>query len=88
MASAVAGPRSNPKPERTIMSDIAHKLQDMEIRLTFLDDAVSSLSGADAELSLRLQAVERTLRALREEIQSLRTAGGHDPHSEPPPPHY
>lgn len=70
------------------MSDTAHKLQDVEIRLTFLDDAVSELSGADAELSRRLQAVEQTLRALREEIQSLRTSGGHDPHSEPPPPHY
>jgi SlyX protein len=70
------------------MSDHDGKLQDMEIRLTFLDDAVSELSGADADLSRRLLAVEQSLRALREEIQSLRTDSGHDPHSEPPPPHY
>lgn len=70
------------------MGSVDDTLQDMQIRLTFLDDTVAALSTADAELSRRLQAVEQTLRALREEIQSLRTAGGHDPHSEPPPPHY
>jgi len=70
------------------MGSVDDKLHEMEIRLTFLDDAVAALTGADAEISRRLQAVELTLRALREEIQSLRTAGGHDPHSEPPPPHY
>jgi SlyX protein len=64
------------------------KLQDMEIRLTFLDEAVSSLLTADAELGRRLLAVEQTLRALREEMQSLRASGGDDPHNEPPPPHY
>jgi SlyX protein len=70
------------------MAHADEKLHDVEIRLTFLDDAVAALSDADADISRRLQAVERTLRALRDEIQSLRTAGGHDPHSEPPPPHY
>ena len=64
------------------------KLQDMEIRLTFLDDAVSALSTADAELGRRLQAIEQTLHALRQELQSMRSSGGHDPHNEPPPPHY
>lgn len=70
------------------MAHADDKLNDVEIRLTFLDDAVAALSDADADLSRRLQSVEQTLRALREEIQSMRTAGGHDPHSEPPPPHY
>ncbi len=64
------------------------KLQDMEIRLTFLDDAVAELSTADADLGRRLLAVEQTLRALRQEIQAMRTSGGDDPHNEPPPPHY
>lgn len=66
------------------------KLDDLQVRLTFLDDAVNDLSTADLELSQRLHAVERTLEAMRSEILSLRADNGHDhdPATEPPPPHY
>jgi SlyX protein len=70
------------------MSDHHARLQDLEVRLTFLDDAVTALSDADAELSKRLLAIERALRDMRNEVSALRDASGHDPHSEPPPPHY
>lgn len=64
------------------------KLHDLEMRLTFIDDAVSALSDADADLSKRLIAIEQSLRELRNELTALRDASSHDPHSEPPPPHY
>lgn len=63
-------------------------LQDLQVRVTFLDDAVAGLSTADAGLSRRLAVIERTLEAMRAELVSLRVASGHDPESEPPPPHY
>ncbi len=63
-------------------------LEDLQVRLTFLDDAVADLSTADADLSRRLAAIEDKLEAMRAELLSLRAASGHDPDSEPPPPHY
>jgi SlyX protein len=64
------------------------RLHDLEIRLTFVDDAVSALSAADAGLAQRLATVERTLADVRSELAALRAALGHDARDEQPPPHY
>lgn len=72
------------------MSDtlITERLADLEVRLTFVDDTVTALANADASQSRRLLALEQAMRDLRAELASIRAALGHDPHSEPPPPHY
>lgn len=70
------------------MPDLERRLEELEVRLTFIDDTVSALAAADAEQAMRLAALERVLHDLRAELASVRTAHGHDPHSEPPPPHY
>lgn len=72
------------------MSDVpmSERLADLEVRLTFMDDSVSSLVDADATLSRRLMALEQGMRDLRAELASIRNALSDDPHSEPPPPHY
>jgi SlyX protein len=67
---------------------LQQRLTELEVRLTFIDDTVSALASADAELSMRIAALEEVIRGLRSELSSLRTSQGHDPHSEPPPPHY
>lgn len=67
---------------------LQQRLTELEVRLTFVDDTVNALASADAELSMRLAALEDVIRGLRSELSSLRTSQGHDPHSEPPPPHY
>lgn len=64
------------------------RLTELEVRLAFIDDAVQALAEADADQALRVAALERLVRDLRSEVSSLRLAGGADPHSEPPPPHY
>lgn len=64
------------------------RLDDMEIRLTFIDDAVQALIQVDADQSQRIAALERALRDLRGELDSVRLGQAADPHSEPPPPHY
>jgi SlyX protein len=69
-------------------TEMNRRLEDLEVRLTFLDDTVAALAAADAEQAMRLVALERVLHDLRAELASLRTAQGSDPHSEPPPPHY
>ena len=72
------------------MSDdtLQQRLTELEVRLTFIDDTVNALASADAEQSVRIAALERTIRDLRNELSTVRLSQGHDPHSEPPPPHY
>jgi SlyX protein len=69
-------------------ADLERRLEELEVRLAFVDHTVSALAAADAEQAMRLLALERVLHDLRAELASLRTAQGGDPHSEPPPPHY
>jgi SlyX protein len=64
------------------------RLEDIEMRLAFLDDAVAGLTDADAMQARRLLGLEQAVQALRTELASVRTALGHDAHAEPPPPHY
>lgn len=64
------------------------RLDEMEVKLTFIDDAVQALTSADAEQSQRIAVLERSLRDLHRELSSMRTSQADDPQSEPPPPHY
>jgi SlyX protein len=68
--------------------DVVRRLDEMEVKLTFIDDTVQALATADANLSLRIAALERALRELRGELAAMRVAQADDPHDEPPPPHY
>ncbi|HEX7340293.1 MAG TPA: SlyX family protein [Rhodanobacteraceae bacterium] len=67
---------------------MAERLNDLEVRLTFVDDTVTSLADADASLTRRLLALERAIRDMRAELATIRTALGDDARNEPPPPHY
>lgn len=64
------------------------RVDDLEVRLTFIDDAVSGLADADAMLAQQVRKLEEAVRDMRAELAALRAAMGHDSHSEPPPPHY
>jgi SlyX protein len=70
------------------MSDHEQRLTELEVKLAFIDDAVQALVAADAEQSVRIAALERIIRDLRSELATVRAGQAHDPHSEPPPPHY
>ncbi len=67
---------------------LMQRLDEMEVKLTFIDDAVQALTSADADQSQRIALLERTLRDLRGEMAAMRVSQGDDPHDEPPPPHY
>lgn len=68
--------------------ELGQRIDEMEVKLTFIDDTVQALTSADADLSQRIAALERALRDLRGEMASMRNAQDVDPHDEPPPPHY
>ncbi len=69
-------------------ADLEKRLTELEVRLTFIDDSVHALATADADQSLRIAALERLVRDLRNELSTMRADSSHDPHDEPPPPHY
>ena len=64
------------------------RMDDMEVRLTFLDDAVSALGDNEVQQTRRLMQLEQALSELRKELAALRTNLSDDVHDEPPPPHY
>jgi SlyX protein len=67
---------------------LARRLDEMEVKLTFIDEAVQALTTADADQSQRIAALERALHDLRGEMARTRIAQGDNPHTDPPPPHY
>jgi SlyX protein len=67
---------------------LEQRLDELEVKLTFIDDTVHALAAADADQSQRIAALERMLRELRGEISSMRSSQSDDAHDEPPPPHY
>ncbi len=67
---------------------LRERLDDLEVRLTFIDDTVAGLADADVVQSRRLHALEQAMHDLRAELADMRAALGDDPHAEPPPPHY
>jgi SlyX protein len=72
----------------TATDALEQRLTELEVRLTFIDETVQALAAADAEQAMRMATLERIISELRSEFSSLRLAQGHDPHAEPPPPHY
>ncbi len=70
------------------MSTLESRLTELEIRLSFLDEALHGLLATDAERALRLDRLERVVTELRLELAAARVALSHDVRSEPPPPHY
>ncbi|WP_266167951.1 SlyX family protein [Dyella subtropica] len=69
-------------------SSLEQRLAELEVKLTFIDDTVNGLATTETEQAQRILALEQMVRDLRQELASLRGGQSHDPHSEPPPPHY
>ncbi len=67
---------------------LQHRLAELEVKLTFIDETVQGLATADARQSVRIAALERTLRELRGELSSMRNTQLEYAHNESPPPHY
>jgi SlyX protein len=63
------------------------RMNELELKLTFLDDAVASLNDGEAQQTRRLLQLENALAELRRELASLRTSLVDNVQDEPPP-HY
>ncbi len=70
------------------MSNLEERLTELEIRLSFIDEAMSELLGAEVARGRRMVALENTVAELCRELSTVRTALAGDVGHEPPPPHY
>ena len=72
------------------MSD-NQRLTDLEIRLAYLEDTLTTLDGVIARQSDEIARLEQTTRALFKRLANLDeqlASLGPDQGDEPPPPHY
>jgi len=70
------------------MSNLEERLTELEIRLSFIDETLSGLLGADVDRARRMVVLESTVAELHRELASVRTTLTGDTRHEPPPPHY
>lgn len=65
------------------------RIEELETRLTFQEQALIELSDALADARVEIARHEAALRRVVEELKSARGSGvSADPADEPPPPHY
>ena len=70
------------------MSSLEERLTELEVRLAFIDDGVTSLNAAVAMQDQMMLGMRRELDRLRGDLVGLRSTLGNDVNDEPPPPHY
>jgi SlyX protein len=67
------------------MSDLAERIDGLEIRIAHQDRTISELNDVITEQWSRIEILERQIMRMREEMQNM-TPAREGP--EPPPPHY
>ncbi|HET7923738.1 MAG TPA: SlyX family protein [Rhodanobacteraceae bacterium] len=67
---------------------LEERLNELEVRLTFVDDTMATLNAAVSEHDRVLNDMRLALERLRAELSGVRTALSQDTRDEPPPPHY
>jgi SlyX protein len=64
------------------------RLTELEVRLAFVDDTMTSLNATVSEHDRVLADIRLAIERLRAELTGVRTALAQDVRDEPPPPHY
>lgn len=72
-----------PKPQ-----PMDSRIQELEIRVAFQDDMLTTLSGQMHTAHQELARLRAELVALRERVDGLKAGAPGNPGEEPPPPHY
>jgi SlyX protein len=67
---------------------LEERLNELEVRLSFVDDTMTTLNATVSEHDRVLNDMRLALERLRFELSGMRTALQQDARDEPPPPHY
>ena len=70
------------------MTVLEDRLTELEVRVAFLDDTMSSLNATIAEHDRLLHDMRSVIEQLRGDLSGVRVALAQDVRDEPPPPHY
>lgn len=70
------------------MSDSDTRLTELEIKASFHDDLLEQLNDVIARQQQQIDALQRELRALREQVRSHGDSGGPGAPRDERPPHY
>lgn len=84
----MAGHSENPMQTTNAMARLEARLADMEMRITFQDDLMNTLSDQIANQQQTIQRLFDLNRILREQFENLQDPQSPDMTIEPPPPHY
>ena len=89
MTERTTSPRANATNADATYPQFEARLADMEMRIAFQDDLMTTLNDQVANQERAMQRLWDTNRLLREQIENLRDPQQRsEPDQEPPPPHY
>jgi SlyX protein len=71
-----------------VSEEHSRRIEELEVRVAFQEDLVSTLNRDVAEASREIGELRRLIARLRGELELIRNGLSPDPRSEPPPPHY
>jgi SlyX protein len=71
-----------------VTGSLDERLNELEVRLAFVDDTMATLNATVSEHDRVLHDMRIALERLRLELSGVRTALQQDARDEPPPPHY
>lgn len=69
-------------------ASLEERLTELEVRLAFIDDTMSTLGDLVAQHDRRLHEMRNAITALRNELHAVRGTLAPAAQDEPPPPHY
>lgn len=69
-------------------ASLEQRLTELEVRLSFVDDALGTLNDTVAMHDRGMLALRNALEALRIDLMAVRGTLGQAAQDEPPPPHY
>ncbi len=68
--------------------DLLDRVQELEVRVAFQEDLLSTLNGDVADLHRTVAKLREELFRATQSLEGLRGLLNEDPSVEPPPPHY
>ena len=72
------------------MSDLEHRITELEIKNSHLEDTIEQLNGIIFEQQKDIDKISRHLEQIQNKINNLQESNSHEGKElpEPPPPHY
>jgi SlyX protein len=71
-----------------VTDQLLQRIEELEVRVAFQEDLLSTLNSGVAQLGDQMHNLRGELMQMRQALEAVRVALGHDMTIEPAPPHY